>query len=105
MARSWLRIRRVVMIAPTAKTPTAIESTTSAVRALLRARSRSTLRQRGGSVASGLGIDGLPQRSALTRPAGGLSQGERRVNPLSLWERVGVRAPIYNLVHDPPIGH
>src|SRR5919205_1372376 len=45
--RSRIRITREPPTMPIAKTPTAIESTTSSVRVLLLHRSRSTLRQRG----------------------------------------------------------
>src|SRR5215216_899476 len=45
--RSRIRITRAPPTMPIAKTPTAIESTTSRVRVLLLQRSRSTLRQRG----------------------------------------------------------
>src|SRR5690348_583706 len=45
--RSRIRITRDPPTMPIAKTPTAIESTTSSVRVLLLHRSRSTLRQRG----------------------------------------------------------
>src|SRR5690349_11123566 len=50
MSRS--NITRELRIMPTANTPTAIESTTRTVRVLLLNRSRSTLRQRGLSMAA-----------------------------------------------------
>src|SRR3954470_2084931 len=49
-ARSFARIARDPAIMPTAKTPTAIESTTRMVRVLLLVRSARTLRQRGLSI-------------------------------------------------------
>src|SRR4051812_23182798 len=95
--RSRIRITRDPPTMPMAKTPTAIESTTSSVRVLLLHRSRSTLRQRGLSMGHLALAHGAIFQEALighpiNRQLGGFGIGDQAVELIAV-ERHHVDIP------------